>query len=90
MARTVWIKRLNLQLGLHALPSGIARGHDARQCVTDLNLDKSQGYCSYQGSIRSSADIEPSEKRHSREHMLRLSTRIVLLVRFELLIRGSP
>jgi len=35
----VWIKRLNLQLGLHGLPSGIARGHDARQCVTDLNLD---------------------------------------------------
>jgi hypothetical protein len=79
VARRVWIKRLTLQLVLHGLPSGIARGHGARQCVTDLNLEISQGYYSYQGSMRSSADAEPPEKRHSREHMLRLSPRIILL-----------
>jgi hypothetical protein len=55
--------------------------------VTDLNLEISQRYCSYQGSMGSSADAEPPEKRHSREPMLRLSTKIVL--RFELPTRGS-
>jgi hypothetical protein len=70
----MWL-RSNLQLVLHSLPSGIARGYDARQCVTDLNLE-SQGYCSYQGSMRSSADAEPPGKRHSREQALR-KTRMI-------------
>jgi hypothetical protein len=40
--------------------------------------------------MRSLADAEPPEKRYSREYMLRLSTKMILLVVFDLPITGSP
>lgn len=55
--------------------------------MADLNLEISQGYYSYQGSVRSSADAESLEKRHSTGYILMLSTRIFVI--FNLPITGS-